>query len=138
MAKGALNMVVDSSALIAILLGEPDADRFARAIAGDPKRLTSSVSALETAIVIEAKKGEPGSRELDLLFHRTGIQVVPFDADQVDVARFAWRTYGKGRHPASLNLGDCCTYALSKSSHEPILFKGDDFAKTDALAVHMS
>ena len=124
-------MVIDSSVLIAILLGEPDAEVFAAAIAGDPKRLISAFTALETSIVIEAKKGESGGRELDLLIHRAQIEIIPLNLEQLELARSAWRDYGKGRHPAGLNIGDCCSYALAKHAQEPLLFKGDDFAKTD-------
>jgi len=124
-------MVIDSSALIAILLGEPDAKLFSDAIASAPKRLVSAFSALETSIVIESKKGEPGGRELDLLLHKARIEIVPVNEEQFELARRAWRDFGKGRHPAGLNIGDCCSYALSKYSGEPLLFKGDDFSKTD-------
>jgi len=81
--------------------------------------------------VIESKKGESGGRELDLLFHKVGIEIVPVNEEQFELARQAWRDSGKGRHPAGLNMGDCCSYALSKYSGEPLLFKGDDFSKTD-------
>lgn len=128
-------MVIDTSALIAILLGEPEAEALARAIAGDPKRVTSAFTALETGIVIEAKKGEAGGRELDLLLHHARIEIVAMNSDQYETARTAWRTYGKGRHPAGLNIGDCCSYALAKYSGEPLLFKGNDFAQTDVLCV---
>ncbi len=124
-------MVIDTSALIAILLGEPDAETFARLIMDDSKKLLSAFSFLETSIVIEAKKGESGGRELDLLIHRAGIDIIPMDAEQSELARYAWRNYGKGRHPAGLNVGDCCSYALAKYSGEPLLFKGNDFFKTD-------
>ena len=130
-------MVIDTSALIAILLGEPDAEAFAMAIATDPKRLLSAFSALEVGIVIEAKKGEPGGRELDLLLHRSQIEIVAMAPEQAELARIAWRTFGKGRHPAGLNIGDCCSYALSKSSDEPLLFKGNDFSKTDLKTVKL-
>jgi ribonuclease VapC len=132
-------MVVDTSALMAILLGEPEARALSEAIAGDLKRLLSAFSALETAIVIEAKRGEPGSRELDLLIHKARMEIVPLNAEQSELARKAWRLYGKGHHPAGLNIGDCCSYALSKYSGEPLLFKGDDFTKTDVTpALHSS
>jgi ribonuclease VapC len=124
-------MVLDTSALMAILLGETEAKALSEAIAGDPKRLLSAFSALETAIVIEAKRGEAGSRELDLLIHKGRIEIVPLNAEQSAVARKAWRLYGKGHHPAGLNIGDCCSYALSKYSGEALLFKGDDFTRTD-------
>ena len=131
-------MVIDTSALVAILLGEPEAESFAMAIAGDPKRLMSAFSALETAIVIESKKGESGGRELDLLVHQAKIQIVPVTAEQFELARSAWRRYGKGRHPAGLNIGDCCSYALAKCAGEPLLFKGNDFTQTDINAAHWS
>ncbi len=128
-------MVIDSSALIAILLGEPEAEALARAIARDPVRLISTFSALETGIVIEVRKGEAGGREFDLLLHRARIEIVPMNVEQYEIAREAWRIYGKGRHPAGLNIGDCCSYALAKYSGEPLLFKGEDFSKTDIPAV---
>jgi ribonuclease VapC len=128
-------MVIDTSALIAILLGEPEAEAFAMAIAEDKQRLISAFSLLETSIVIEAKKGELGSRELDLLVHRTKLQIISMDSEQVELAKSAWKTYGKGRHSAGLNIGDCCSYALSKQSNNPLLFKGDDFSNTDIIAV---
>lgn len=124
-------MVIDSSAILAILLGEQEAELYAKAIADDPKRLMSTFSALETGIVIEAKKGEEGGREWDILLYRTAIDIIPFTPDQYTLAREAWRQYGKGRHPAALNIGDCCSYALAKFSGEPLLFKGNDFNRTD-------
>ncbi|MBT3747976.1 MAG: type II toxin-antitoxin system VapC family toxin [Chloroflexi bacterium] len=124
-------MVIDTSALMAILLGELEAPRIASAIADDPKRVISSFSLLEAGIVIEAKKGEVGGRELDLLIHRSEIEVVNLTTEQSELARVCWRKFGKGRHPASLNIGDCCSYALSKFTNEPLLFKGEDFSKTD-------
>jgi ribonuclease VapC len=128
-------MVIDSSALIAILLGEPDAKVFSEAIANASKKLVSTFNALETSIVIESKKGEPGGLELDLLLHKARIEIVPLNDEQFEVARQAWRKYGKGRHPAGLNIGDCCSYALSKYFGDPLLFKGDDFSKTDIQSV---
>lgn len=127
-------MVIDTSALMAILLGEEEALAFGRSIAADPKRMISAFTALEAGIVIEANKGEAGGRELDLLIHRVRIEIVPSNEEQFEVARTAWRIYGKGRHPAGLNIGDCCSYALSKVSGEPLLFKGDDFSQTDIAA----
>jgi ribonuclease VapC len=128
-------MVIDSSALVAFLLREADAERFARAIAADSRRLISVFNWLETAIVIEAKKGEAGARELDLLLHRAQIEIVAMNPDQSEIARTAWRVYGKGNHPAGLNIGDCCAYALAKYSGEPLLFKGEDFSQTDIPSV---
>ena len=93
-------MVIDTSALVAILLGEPEAEPFALAIAGDPKRLISTFTALETAIVIKAKKGESGGRELDLLLHQARIEMALLNAEQFEIARSGLRSYGEGRHPA--------------------------------------
>ncbi|MGA2403453.1 MAG: type II toxin-antitoxin system VapC family toxin [Syntrophobacteraceae bacterium] len=129
-------MVIDTSALVAILLGEPEAETFALAIAGDPKRLISAFTAIETGIVIETKKGESGGRELDLLLHQARIVIVPVTAEQFEIARSAWRKYGRGRHPAGLNIGDCCSYALAKCAGEPLLFEGNDFPQTDIKAAY--
>jgi ribonuclease VapC len=117
--------------LIAILFGEPEALSFTRVLAGETLKLISSFNALETGIVVEARKGEAGGREFDLLMHRAQIEIVAMNADQAELARSAWRKYGKGNHPADLNIGDCCAYALAKYSGEPLLFKGDDFSQTD-------
>ena len=127
-------MVIDTSALIAILFGEPEALSFTRAVADETRKLISAFNALETGIVVEARKGEAGGRELDLLLHRAQIQIVAMTADQAELARTAWRKYGKGNHPAGLNIGDCCAYALAKFSGEPLLFKGNDFSQTDIRA----
>jgi ribonuclease VapC len=127
-------MVIDTSALIAILFGEPEALVFARAVADDPQKLISAFNSLETGIVVEARKGEAGGRELDLLLHRAQIDIVPMNAEQAELARAAWRKFGKGNHPAGLNIGDCCAYALAKYSGEPLLFKGNDFSQTDIIA----
>ena len=130
-------MVIDSSALISILLGEPEAIAFAKTIAKDPKRLVSVFSILETSIVIEAKKGEAGGRELDLLLHRTQLKPVSLNEEQMELARVAWRKFGRGHHPSGLNIGDCCSYALSKYSGEPLLYKGNDFIQTDIESVQV-
>ena len=127
-------MVIDTSALIAILFGEPEALSFSRALADETLKLISSFNALETGIVVEARKGEAGGREFDLLMHRAQIEIVAMTADQAELARAAWRKYGKGNHPAGLNIGDCCAYALAKYSGEPLLFKGDEFNQTDIQA----
>ncbi len=131
-------MVIDTSALLAILLGEPEAEAFSQKITKDSKRLVSALSALEAAVVLHARKGPAGLRELDLLLHSAGATIVSFDADQVLLARSAYEKYGKGHHPAALNLGDCCSYALSRSSGEPLLFKGNDFSRTDVNAVELT
>jgi ribonuclease VapC len=124
-------MVVDTSALVALLLGEDEAEHCAEILAANPGFSLSSFSVLETGIVLSAKKGPAATRELDLLLHRTEARVVPLTAELVDMARDAWNRYGKGRHPAGLNIGDCCSYALSASLNEPLLFKGNDFNQTN-------
>ena len=128
-------MIIDSSAILAILFQEPEAESFARAISDDPVKLISAISFLEAAIVIEARKGPAGGRELDLLLHRGRIEIVSFNSEHADIAREAWLRFGKSRHAAALNMGDCCSYALSRISGEPLLFKGSDFLKTDISAV---
>ena len=124
-------MVIDTSAMIAILFGEPETESFVRALADDSKKMISAFNALESAIVIEARKGAVGGRELDLLLHRARIEIIPLNGDQMELALTAWRKFGKGNHPTSLNIGDCCAYALEKYSGEPLLFKGKDFSQTD-------
>jgi len=126
-------MVIDTSVLVAILFDEDDAEKLEAAIDVDPTRLMSVASVLETSIVVETRFGEVGGRELDLLLHRVPIDVVGVTVEQLEVARNALRRFGKGRHPAGLNFGDCFSYALAKVSGEPLLFKGDDFAKTDVI-----
>ena len=128
-------MVVDTSALIAILFSEPETESFVQALVNDPKKMISAFNILESAIVVEAKKGEAGGRELDLLVHRARIEIISLNGDQVELALAAWRKYGKGNHPAGLNIGDCCAYALAKYSGEPLLFKGGDFSQTDIRPV---
>lgn len=128
-------MVLDTSAVAAILFGEPERRALNEAIAADPKRLISAATLLESTLVIESRLGEPGGRELDLLLHRGRVAVVPVDSEQAEAGRAAWRRYGKGRHRAALNLGDCFSYALAAVSGEPLLFKGGDFAETDIPAV---
>jgi ribonuclease VapC len=128
-------MVFDTSALLALLLDEPEAEAFRVAVDEDETRLVSAATLLETAVVIEARKGEAGGRELDLLIHKAAISVVALDADHVAEARRAYRRFGRGRHAAGLNFGDLFAYALARSSGEPLLFKGDDFAKTDVRRV---
>jgi len=124
-------MVIDTSALVAIFLAEPERKRFLDLIVDAGTRLISAANALETGIVLEARRGEAAGREFDLFVVRANLQVVPVDGEQVEIARSAWRKYGKGRHAAALNFGDCFAYALAKSSGEPLLAKGTDFALTD-------
>jgi ribonuclease VapC len=124
-------MVIDTSAIVAILLGEAEAEAFAETIEATPVRLMSVASALEATIVIESELGAEGGRELDALLQTTGISIEPVTTEQLAAARYAFRNFGKGRHPAALNFGDCFSYALSRTTGEPLLFKGDDFARTD-------
>jgi ribonuclease VapC len=124
-------MVIDTSAVVAILFGEPEAATFPEAIEQDPVRLMSAASVLEAAILVESELGDPGARELDLLLYQAGITIVPFAPDHLAAARHAFRVFGKGRHAAALNFGDCFSYALSRSTAEPLLFKRDDFPRTD-------
>lgn len=124
-------MVIDSSAIVAVALDEPEAPTFERRIVDDPVRLVSAATILEAAIVIEARYGDAGGRELDQWLLSMDAEIVPVDAALVDDARRAWRMFGKGRHPAGLNFGDCFSYALAKSRAEVLLFKGNDFGKTD-------
>jgi len=124
-------MVIDTSALVAVFLAEPERKRFLDLIVEAGTRLISAANALETGIVLEAKRGEAAGREFDLFLVRANLLVVPVDGEQVEIARSAWRKYGKGRHSAALNFGDCFAYALAKSSGEPLLAKGTDFALTD-------
>lgn len=124
-------MVLDTSAVIAIFANEPEAESFERQIADDPVRLISAANILEAGIIIESRLGDAGSREFDLWLVRAAIETVPVDAQQADIARRAWRRFGKGRHQAGLNYGDCFSYALAVSRDEPLLFKGSDFVKTD-------
>jgi ribonuclease VapC len=124
-------MVLDTSAIVAIALNEPDSAELELRIADDPVRLISAATVLETAIVLETRLGDAGGREFDLWLLKVGAEVVPVDAEQIDAAQRAWRRYGKGRHAAGLNYGDCFSYALAVSRGEPLMFKGEDFAKTD-------
>ena len=127
-------MVIDTSALVAVLFGEPERDDLIARIAADGRRLISAGTLLEAGILVEARRGEPAGRELDLFLHRAGVVCVAVDERQATIARAAWRTFGKGRHPAGLNYGDCFGYALARASSEPLLYKGDDFAQTDIAA----
>jgi ribonuclease VapC len=124
-------MVIDTSALVAIFLSEPERQGFLDNIIAAESRLVSAATVLEAGIVIEARRGESAGREFDLFVVRANLQIVPVDAEQADLARSAWRKYGKGRHPAALNFEDCFSYALAKATGEPLLAKGTGFASTD-------
>jgi ribonuclease VapC len=128
-------MVVDTSAMIALLGMEPEAARLAIALESDTTRLISAATVVEAGLLIEARYGAAGGRELDLLIAKAGLSTEAVTAQQADVARDAWRRYGKGRHSAGLNFGDCFSYALAKVTGEPLLFKGDDFIDTDISVV---
>jgi ribonuclease VapC len=131
-------MVIDTSAIIAVLLNEANAARIAQAIETGSPRLLSAANFLETSMVIESRKGEAGGRELDLLIYRAAVEIVAVDQDQAEIARLAWRRLGKGRHPAGLNYGDCFAYALAKTRRLPLLYQGDDFSQTDVKGVPLS
>ncbi|MGH6899921.1 MAG: type II toxin-antitoxin system VapC family toxin [Geminicoccaceae bacterium] len=118
-------------ALIAILLLEPEAERFTRAIADARPRLISAANLFEAGFVIEGRLGLEAGGDLDDFVVDVGLGVEPVTVDQVRVARRAYRTYGRGNHPAGLNFGDCFAYALAKTTGLPLLFKGGDFAQTD-------
>ena len=128
-------MVIDTSALIALLRLEPEADAFAQAIEADPRRLVSAVTKLEARMVALGRFGPAAAADLDALIALIAPAVVPFDDHQADIARDAFAKYGKGRHAAALNFGDCAAYALAVSEAEPLLFKGTDFGSTDVEAV---
>ena len=124
-------MVLDTSALIAILSGEPEQEAFIHAIERADVRLLSAATLLEASIVIEARYGAAGAHHLDRLLERADVEIVPVDGEQASAARSAWQRFGKGRHPAALNFGDCFPYALAVTRGEPLLFKGNDFSQTD-------
>jgi ribonuclease VapC len=124
-------MIVDASAVLAILLAEEDAAAYGRAIAGAGSPLISAVNYVEAAVVIDSRGDAVASREFDRFMRRAGIQIVPVTAEHATLARQAYRDFGKGRHPAGLNFGDCFSYALAAASNKPLLFRGDDFSKTD-------
>ncbi len=123
-------MTIDTSAVVAILFEEPEMAEFAFLIEQASRKQMSVVSVLEAAMVLESRNRD-NSADLDMFLHKASIRVVPFDIDQLALARVAFRRYGKGRHPAALNFGDCAAYALAQWSGEPLLFKGADFAATD-------
>ena len=127
-------MIVDTSAVVAILLAEPDAARYERAISMAWPRRMSVVALLETTMVIEGRSGPDAGDDLDLFLREADIELEPVTLEQVEAARRAWRRFGKGHHPAALNFGDCFAYALASTKREPLLFKGGDFARTDVEA----
>jgi ribonuclease VapC len=129
-------MIIDTSAIVAILFNEDDAEIYARAITRADSCRISAATFVETAVVVEAQTRNNGGRQLDAFIRRAGIAIEPVTEEQAHIARQAFIDFGKGRHPAGLNYGDCFSYALSKATREPLLFKGKDFAKTDLSAAH--
>jgi ribonuclease VapC len=127
-------MIVDTSAVLAILFNEDDAETYARAISETESRRMSAANFVEAAIAVEVQTREGGTRQFDAFFRRAGIIIEPVTEEQAHVARQAYTDFGKGRHPAGLNFGDCFAYAIAKVSGEPLLFRGEDFRKTDVEA----
>ena len=125
---------MDTSAVLAILFGEEDARRYAEALASASHCRMSAANYLEAAIVLEGRRSTSVGFELDLVMERTPIELVPVTVEQAQIARMAWRRFGKGNHPAGLNFGDCFAYALAESTGAPLLFKGGDFVLTDIEA----
>ena len=122
-------MVIDSSALVAVFLNEPERGRFLELILAADRKLLSAVAAVEAGIVLESRATEVTAREFDPFLHEAGVEIVSVDAELADRARMAFRRYGKGRHPAGLNFGDCFTHALASISGEPVLAKGEEFER---------
>ena len=132
-------MILDSSALVAILRDEPEAATLAMAIEASTERRISAVNYVEAAIVIDCGRDPAASRRFDDLLREAKIVVEPVTVEQARIAREAYRDYGKGSgHPARLNFGDCFAYALAKDAGEPLLFKGDDFRQTDVTAASVT
>jgi ribonuclease VapC len=128
-------MVIDTSALIAILRREPEAKDFRRSIYDSRVKITSAMTKLETSMVAAGQRGPGAFAELDALLADLGVEVVAFTDHHAMIARDAFIRYGKGRHPAALNFGDCASYALAIAEAEPLLFKGADFGATDVRVV---
>jgi ribonuclease VapC len=126
-------MIIDTSALVAVLEQEPEAERIARSLASTSERMLSAANLVEVGIVMQARHGDDGARDLDLLLAKLRVDTIAVTATQADIARKAFRRYGRGRHAANLNFGDCFAYALAKDKSVPLLFKGDDFGWTDAV-----
>jgi len=126
-------VIIDTSALVAILDQEPEAERIVHTLASAPERTLSAANLVEVGIVMQARRGDDGARDLDLLLAKLGVDIAAVTASQADIARKAFRRYGRGRHPANLNFGDCFAYALAKDKSAPLLFKGNDFRQTDVM-----
>lgn len=127
-------MVIDTSAILAVLLDEPERRAFNEAIEEAASRVMSVATFVEASIVLEARFGAEGVRDLDLFIERAGIELAPVDVEQARVARRAFSQFGKGRHVAGLNYGDCFAYALASVLGEPLLYKGEDFARTEIVS----
>lgn len=125
-------IVVDTSVVVAVLLGEDDAELFASVLADHVGDIAISAATLvEMRIVARAKQGAAAVADLSALLATVEANIVPLDVDQADIASAAWARFGRGHHPAALNFGDCFSYALARSYGSPLLFKGNDFAQTD-------
>jgi ribonuclease VapC len=129
-------MVIDTSAIMAIIYGEPEELIFIELINDTEECLLSSPSYVEASIVLGTKHGQQGIENLNLLIAALSITIVPFTVEQAQLASEAFLKFGKGRHPAKLNMGDCFSYALAKSTNQPLLFKGNDFIHTDVAQVN--
>lgn len=127
-------MIVDSSALLAVLFREEDAERYEKAIAAAPNCRMSVANLLEVLVVVESRGGTAAGQECEAFLDKAEIDLAPVMPEHAQEARRAWRRFGKGNHPAGLNLGDCFAYALARTTGEPLLFKGEDFARTDIEA----
>jgi ribonuclease VapC len=127
-------MILDSSPIVAILAREPDAELYIQAISRAPRCRMSAGNFIELSIVIESQFSMEVTRQCEALFRRIGVVIEPVTVEQAHLARQAFHDFGKGRHPAALNFGDCFAYALAKMSGEPLLFKGEDFRKTDIVS----
>lgn len=127
-------MILDTSAIVAVLFNEPDAPFYARMIGEADSCAVSAATFVEVSIIVEARTGDAGSRAWDAFFRAAGIVVEPVTEDQARSAAQAWSKFGKGRHAAGLNFGDCFSYALAKLTGTPLLFKGADFQQTDVTA----
>jgi len=124
-------MIIDTSALVAVLDQEPEAERIVRTLASASERVLSAANLVEVGIVMQARRGDDGARDLDLLLAKLRVDVAEVTASQAEIARKAFRRFGRGRHAANLNFGDCFAYALAKETSAPLLFKGNDFGRTD-------
>jgi ribonuclease VapC len=128
-------MVIDTSALLAILFDEGERRSYNEAIEAAASRIVSAATFVEVSIVVETRFGAEGLRDLDLFVDRAGIEIAAVDLEQANLARRAFSRFGKGRHPAGLNFGDCFSYAMAVARGEPLLYKGEDFALTDVTSV---